>query len=241
MTNLTNVKSSHESRLERMSEIHSFSPAELEHYKVLYQGTKNDQLLRVFRDLRTRVYAKSHGRNFVCMVTSVVSNSGCTYVVNNLAAAITLDKTRTSLIVDCNFYSPASGSLIVADGELGLTDYLDNTDMGVESVVYASGIQRVRVVPVGSNTDGATERLSSQRMQTFLQELKARYSDRYILVDSPSVGEYAADARILAALCDFVILVVPSGRVTPDQVKASIDVIGEDRLAAVVFNHPSYK
>lgn len=226
-----------EPRVERMSEIHRFSKLELDRKKILYQGASNEQLLKVFRDLRTRVYAKASGQNFVCMVTSVVPDGGTSYVISNLAAAIALDKTRTSLIVDCNFYAPVMSELIVTESKAGLTDFLDSKDMGIESVVYASGIPRVRVVPAGGNTEGATERLTTQRMQAFLDELKSRYSDRYILLDAPSVGEYSADTRILAELCDFVIIVVPYGKVSESQISTCVDAIGENRIAGLVFNH----
>ncbi len=237
VASIDSAKESSDAQIERMSEIHQFSQVELEKHRILYQGSTNGQLLKVFRDLRTRVYSKVNGQNFVCMVTSVVPDGGCSYVVNNLAAAIALDKTRTSLIVDCNFYSPSTDSLIVTDAEVGLTDYLDRVDMGIESIVYASGVPRVRVIPAGSNTEGATERLSSSRMLAFLEELKARYADRYILIDAPSVGEYSADTRIMASLCDFVILVVPYGKVTEAKVQIAIDAIGSKRLAGMVFNH----
>lgn len=237
VASIESTKLQSDARIERMSEIHQFSQAELEKHRILFQGSTNQQMLKVFRDLRTRVYAKSNGQNFVCMVSSVVPDGGCSYVVNNLAAAIALDKTRTSLIVDCNFYAPSTDSLIVTEAEVGLTDYLDRGDMGVESIVYASGVPRVRVIPAGGNTEGATERLSSRRMITFLEELKTRYSDRYILIDAPSVGEYAADTRIMASLCDFVVLVVPYGKVTEGKVQAAIDAIGPKRLAGMVFNH----
>lgn len=223
-------------RIEQMSEIHQFSKAELDNLKILYQSNAGDSRLKVFRDLRTRVYAKTPGKNFTCMVTSVVPDGGCSYVVNNLAAAIALDKTKTSLIVDCNFYAPSSDTLIVTDADDGLTDYLDSPSMGIESIVYASGVSRVRVIPAGNNTEGATERLSSERMQSFLTELKTRYSDRYILIDAPAVGEYAADTRIMASLCDFVILVVPYGLVTEAQVRSAIEALGEHQLAGMVFN-----
>jgi len=237
VANLKQAVSSSDANIEHMSEIHRFSKAELDHLKILYQGISNEQRLKVFRDLRTRVYAKASGKNFVCMVTSVVPKGGCSYVVNNLAAAIALDRTRTSMVVDCNYSSPAGDSLVVTDADAGLTDYLDTPSMGVESIVYASGVPRVRVVPVGRNVEGATERLSSKRMYAFLTELKSRYSDRYILIDSPSVGEYSADVRILASMCDFVLLVVPYGKVTESQVKFCIDAIGSKRLAGMVFNH----
>ncbi len=223
-------------RIGEMSEIHRFSKTELEKLKILYQGASNTQMLKVFRDLRTRVYSKAQGKNFICMFTSVVPGGGCSYAVKNLAAAIALDKTRTSLVVDANFYAPSMDELVVTDAESGLTDYLDNSALGIESIVYASGIPRVRVIPVGGNTEGATERLSSERMQAFLKELKERYSDRYILMDAPSVSEYSAEARIMAALCDFVVLVVPYGKVSNGQVMAAAEAIGENRLAGIVFN-----
>ena len=231
------IKAGSEHRIENMSEIHRFTNTELDGLKILYQGAADTHLLKVFRDLRTRVYAKASGKNFVCMVTAVVPKGGGTYVTSNLAAAISLDKARTSLVVDCNFYAPAMNQLIVTDAETGLTDFLENPKMGAESVIYASGIPRLRVVPVGTNTEGATERMSSQRAVKFLKEVKTRYADRYILVDAPSVSEYAADARIIASLCDFVILVVPYGKVTDSQVRVAINAIGEERLAGLVFNH----
>lgn len=237
VTNLKQAAASSDARIEKMSEIHRFSRAELDHMKILYQGVSSEQRLKVFRDLRTRLYAKAGGKNFVCMITSVVPKGGSTYVVNNLAAAIALDKTRTSLVVDSNFYAPSANSLIVTDAEAGFTDYLDSPNMGLESIVYASGLPRVRVVPVGGNIEGATERLSSKRMYSFLEELKNRYPDRYILIDSPSVGEYSAEVRILASMCDLIILVVPYGKVTESQVQFCINAIGQKRLAGMIFNH----
>ncbi|TVZ40082.1 Mrp family chromosome partitioning ATPase [Alteromonadaceae bacterium 2753L.S.0a.02] len=222
--------------IDKMSEIHRFSRTELDQIKILYQGTPHDKMLKVFRDLRTRVYAKAESGNFVCMVTSVKAEGGCSHVVKNLAAAIALDKTRTSMIVDANFYSPGMDSLVVTGTESGLTDYLDESELGLEKIIYATGIPRVRVVPVGGNTEGATERISSNRMRDFINELKTRYPDRYVLLDTPPALEYAAETRMLASLCDFVILVVPYGMATMEQVSTCVDTIGEQRLAAVVFN-----
>ena len=126
---------------------------------------------------------------------------------------------------------------MVSGSNLGLTDYLSVRDMGVEFVVYASGIPRVRVIPAGNNIEAATERVSSSKMHMFMQELKARYADRYIVMDAPSVSEYSADVRLLANLCDFVVLVVPYGAATPAQIHKAIEVIGEDKLAGITFNH----
>lgn len=94
----------------------------------------------------------------------------------------------------------------------------------------------MRVVPVGNNREGGTEKLNSPRMRDFFAEIKNRYADRYVIVDAPSAADYDAEIRILAELCDFVVLVVPYGKVTESQLNASIDKIGVNRLAGIVYN-----
>ncbi len=237
IASLGNYSSKSEEQIEKMSEVHSFSDAELDHLKILRQGMKDEKILKMYRELRTRLYSRAGGKNFVCMVTSVTEDGGASYVSRNLAAAIALDKTKTSVIVDCNFYDPSAEELLGAEANLGLTDYLSVRDMGVEFIVYASGVPRVRVIPTGSNIEAATERVSSSKMHMFVQELKTRYADRYVIMDGPPVGEYSADVRLIGGLCDFVVLVVPYGKATEAQVKNAIETIGKDRVAGIVFNY----
>ena len=186
--------------------------------------------------MRTRLNSHAGGKNFICLVTSMVAGGGATYVGMNLASAICLDRTKTSLFVDSNLYAPSAECLLPVESQLGLTDYLDDASMGVEQIVYASGVPRLRVVPVGNNRDGGTEKITSKRMKSFVAEVKNRYPDRYIIVDSPPVMDYSAETSILADLCDFVVLVVPYARVTETQIKNVIDDLGP-RLAGVVFNN----
>ncbi|MFL0810539.1 MAG: XRE family transcriptional regulator [Agarilytica sp.] len=226
-----------EQQIAKMSEVHSFSGSDLDNMKILHDASDNEKVLKVFRELRTQLFDKAAGKNFVCMVTSVCPGGGASYAARNLAAAIALDKAKTSVIVDCNFYAPTVDSLLVAEANLGLTDYLSVQEMGIEFVLYASGIKRLRIVPTGKKVGGATEKLSSSKMVGFIQELKARYPDRYIIIDSPSVGDSSADARILAQLCDFVVVVVPYGKVSQSQVKASIEMLGPKRVAGTLFNN----
>jgi protein-tyrosine kinase len=226
-----------EHQIARMSEVHNFSSAELDNLKILHQDSSNKQFLKVFRELRTQIYAKANNKNFTCLVTSVCPSGGSSYVASNLAAAIALDTAKTAVLVDGNIYDPSMDSLLSVEANLGLTDYLSVQEMGVEFILYASGIKRVRVIPAGKNTSGATEKLSSNKMKLFLKEIKRRYLDRYIIVDSPSVGDFSADTRIIAELCDFVVLVVPYGKVTDSEIRASIEILGQHRIAGVVFNN----
>lgn len=221
--------------IDDMSEVRSFSPQEMTHLKIVNSSDEGTSHLKVFRDLRTQLTKKSKGQNFICLVTAAVSGGG-SYVASNLAATIAMDRSKTSLFVDCNLYSPFAEALLPVEAHLGLTDYLDDPKITTGEIVYASGVPRVRVVPVGNNREGGTEKLNSVRMREFFAEVKARYPDRFTIVDAPSAADYDAEIRILVDLCDFVLLVVPYGRVTETQLNAAIEKIGADRIAGVVYN-----
>jgi protein-tyrosine kinase len=222
-------------QIAKMSEVRHFTAAEFNALKIVHAGDEGSVHLKVFRDLRTQLMKRTDWRNFVCLVTSAASG-GSSYVATNLAATISLDKSKTSLLVDANLYSPAAQCLLPVPAQLGLTDYLDDPTTGIEDIVYASGVPRMRVVPMGNNPEGGVEKIGSQRMREFFAEIKNRYADRYVIVDAPSAANYDAEIRILAELCDFVVLVVPYGKVTRSELNAAIGKIGGERLAGVVYN-----
>ncbi len=223
--------------IEDMAEVAQYSKQELDLLKILHYGSSNKQLVKTFRELRTKLSARSKGKNYVCMVSAVNAGGGAAYVSENLAAAIALDRTKTALVIDCNLYSPSVNRLLVTEPELGLTDYLYSESINIEDVVYASGIPRLRVIPVGGNVESGAEFFSSLRMKRFVETVKRRYPDRYIIVIAPPSAEYAAESHILAELCDFSVLVVPYGKVTDAQVREGIAAIGGENMAGMVFNN----
>lgn len=222
-------------QISKMSEVRAFSSTELDAMKIVHSRDERSSHLKVFRDLRTQLMKRSNWENFICVVTSACPGGG-SHVAVNLAATIALDRAKTSMLVDCNIYQPYAERLLPVPSQFGLTDYLDDPSVGVEEIVYASGIPRLRVVPAGNNRDGGTEKLNSMRMKEFFQEIKMRYPDRFIVVDAPSAADYDAEIRILADICDFCVLVVPYGKVTEGQLYSAVDKIGEDHLAGVVYN-----
>lgn len=222
-------------QIAKMSEVRHFTVAEFNSLKIVHAGEEGSLHLKVFRDLRTQLMKRTDWRNFVCLVTSAAPG-GSSYVAINLAATISLDKSKTSLLVDANLYAPCAQWLLPVPAQLGLMDYLDDVTAGTEDIVYASGVPRMRVVPMGNNPEGGVEKISSARMREFFSEIKNRYADRYVVVDGPSAADCDAEIRILAELCDFVVLVVPYGKVTPAQLDNAIEKIGRERLAGVVYN-----
>lgn len=222
--------------ISRMGEVDNFSADEMERLKIISGQRTNVKILNIFRELRTQLMKKSNKKNFVCMVTSISHQGGASYVSTNLASVFALDKAKTSLLIDANLYAPSLDQLIIGGTGIGITDYLSHANLDVKDVVYATGIPRLRVVPIGENSEGAAEYFSSDKMQHFINEIRSRYSDRYIFIDSPPVTD-SSEARILTEIADMVVLVVPHGRATAEQIENAISVIGKDKLAGMVYNN----
>lgn len=220
----------------RMAEFGRLGYSELEANKVIHAGMLQPKLMNAFRELRTKLYQLAANReNFVLLVTAVMPGGGASFVSLNLGAAIALDESKTALVVDCNIYDPALHRLLPVEPDYGLTDYLENITLDVKDVIYSTGVRRLRMIPAGTRQQPGSEFFTSGRMRRFLQELRTRYRDRHIIIDAPPVGS-SADARILTELCDFVMLVVPHGQVTSEQIQTAVDAIGPEKLAGVIFN-----
>ncbi|WP_022940385.1 polysaccharide biosynthesis protein [Psychromonas hadalis] len=222
--------------IKRMQETSLLSHKELDERKIIYPGIDDADTLNAYRELRTNLLKKANNQNFICMVTSIRSGAGTSHVAMNLAASIALDQRKTALVIDCNIYNPKIGSYLKTPPSLGLTNFLENDTDAITDIIYPSGIPRVRVIPVGNNVINAAEHFSSEQMESFMQSVKTRYPDRFIILDTPPIGLYA-ESQILVSICDLAILVVGYGKSNHAQIEAGIDTIGKDKLAGLVFNN----
>lgn len=209
---------------------------ELYERKVIFTGMRQRELLNAFREVRIRILQKSKTDNVVAMVSSVAENGGGSFVAFNLAATFALDRHKTALYVDCNPYSSCAEQYTVEPVEYGLTQYLNDYSVPLKRIIYPSGIERLRVIPSGAGSDSAAEFFNSKRMEAFISEIKARYPDRFIVLDAPSV-QSSTEARILAQYCDHAMLVVPFGKTTHSDVMAGVDAVGRDKFTGLIFNH----
>ncbi len=215
-----------------------FTPKQLDKLGIVHPRSKDEGVLEAFREIRTMLFSLRANRNCVLMVSSVAPAGGASFTALNLCSAIAFDETRTSLLIDCNLKKPSMHQLLrlaKLDNGYGLTDYLDNEGIGIESIVRPSGIPRMRIVPAGEKANTPQEYFTAPNMKRFLNDVKRRYADRYIVLDAPCITQ-STDARILAGLCDYVLLVAPYGEVVENQVAQAVSIVGQDKLAGVVLN-----
>ena len=231
---MTEIKK--ENNISDMAEIPQLSQEELASLKIIYPGMQQREVLNAFRDLRAKLVQKNRASNFVLLVSSLNVGGGGSFVAMNMAASFALDEGKTSIYIDCNDENSFANKVLSDVGGHGLMDYLGNEELGIKDIIYSSGIPRVRMIPLGISGDTSVERIASHRMKKLIASLKARYEDRFIVLDVPSVSSSSL-ARILSHEVDMAVLVVPFGKVTTNQVMAGVDAVGEDKFAGLVFNN----
>ncbi|VAW71565.1 hypothetical protein MNBD_GAMMA12-3574 [hydrothermal vent metagenome] len=217
-----------------MQEQESRNKSSLAARKIIYPDMANGKVVDQFREIRTHIYQSLRQISTPILVTAVSGNAGNTFVIKNISAAIALDDAKTSLIVDCNLANPGFKDLLTDEKHLGVTDYIES-GISIEEIIQAVGINRMRLIPAGAKKESVTDYLTSNRLRTLFSELQERYADRVILVDSPSIKDFA-DAKILTNLFSHVILVVPYRKVTENQIANAVKSIGKEKIIGIVIN-----
>lgn len=219
----------------RMQEPRRLTHDDLDERRIIYPESRNRTLVNRFRDLRTKLLEVSGGNNFTLVVSGASSGAGSSFVALNLAAAFAFDQAKTALIIDCNLREPSLHSTLDVMPETGLTDFLDDPDYDIARILYPTGIPRLRLIPAGSRRETPAEFFTSFRMKQFLQAIRRRYPDRFIVLDTAPISE-SPDARILTELCDYAMLVVPHGKITAATAEQAATAFNPDKFVGAVIN-----
>ncbi len=219
----------------RMQEPRKLTGDDLDERRIIYPESPNRDLVNRFRNLRTKLLEVSGGNNFTLVVTGTGEGAGSSFVALNLAAAFAFDQSKTALVIDCNLREPSMHSALDIMPESGLTDFLDDPDFDIARIIYPTGIPRLRLIPAGSRRESPSEFFTSFRMKQFLQAVRRRYPDRFIVLDTAPITD-SPDARILGELTDYSMLVVPHGRISPSAVENAATAFNPDKFVGAVIN-----
>lgn len=211
------------------------SKNDLEQSGIIHPEMQETGAVKAFREIRTKIIQKTGGRNCTVVVTSVNAGGGTSLVALNLGVAFAFDAGKTALVIDCNLRKPSLHKFLAAQNYKGIKDYLEDPEVEVGEIIYPAGIQRLRVMPAGKSREASMDYFTSIRMQKLMERIKQRYADRYIILDAPPMNQ-SADVQILMDMCDYVLLVVPYGKVTETQIANSVKLINQKKLLGVVFN-----
>lgn len=222
-------------QISRMKEPRRLTTDDMDERRIIYPESPNRGLVNHFRNLRTKLLEKSGGNNFVMVVTGACEGAGSSFIAINLAAAFAFDQAKTAVVIDCNLREPALHSTLDIIPDAGLTDFLDDPDYEIGRILYPTGIPRLRLIPAGSRRETPSEFFTSFRMKQFLQAVRRRYPDRFIILDTAPVSQ-SPDARILTDLCDYAMLVVPHGKLTVTAIENAAQSLNSEKYVGAVLN-----
>jgi len=220
-----------------MSQDRFFSVEDFTSKRLIFSSMSDKLLLNKYRNLRTKLLetCPKGNSNFVTLVTSVVPQGGASLIATNLAIAFAFDGSKTATLVDADIKNQQLSKLLGVKPKIGLTEYLESEDCDTSEVLYKTAIPRLRFVPSGLDRENASEYFTSDKMKNFLSELIKRYPDRYPIIDAPSISQ-SADTQILIEQCDKIVLVIPYGKCTEEEISYAAITIGKEKLAGVVLN-----
>lgn len=193
-----------------------------------------------YRKLRARVLASTRPdfQNTIMIASSDIGE-GKSITSINFAIALAQELDHTVLLVDADLRKPAIHSYLGIQADRGLSEYLTGK-ADLSDVLINTGIGKLVLLPAGTPPPNPAELLSSKRMKDLVQEMKYRYSDRYIVFDSSPVL-VSADAISLSHHVDGVLLVVQADKTSEKTVKKAVGVLNSAPLLGVVYNNvPDY-
>jgi exopolysaccharide/PEP-CTERM locus tyrosine autokinase len=189
-----------------------------------------------YRKLKSIItaFAQRDGFNNVIMVTSSVSSEGKSLTSLNLAITLAQEFDHTVLLIDADLRKPSIQGYLGMEPSNGLSEYLAGKGE-IRELLIRTGIGRLTLLPAGTPVKNPVELFSSQKMKEFVTEIKSRYPDRFIVIDTPPLLPFA-EARSLADLVDGVVLVIREGQASPENIAEAMKAFDSSKLIGAVYN-----
>jgi protein-tyrosine kinase len=188
-----------------------------------------------FKILRTNLLFPASGKSpRTIMVTSSMPDEGKSLISANLAISIAQSIQEHVLLIDCDIRRPRVHTQFGFDDVSGLSEHLSR-GIPISSLLLKTIVDKLSILPGGKPPFNPSELMSSQRMSKLLQEVKYRYSDRFIVIDSPP-PKLTAETSALSRQVDGILLVIEYGRTSREMISDLINIIGKEKIIGIVLN-----
>jgi non-specific protein-tyrosine kinase len=188
-----------------------------------------------YRVLRTRIlHRTSNGSGKIVMITSSIPGEGKSLTAINLAFTFARDYDLTALLVDCDLKQQSIHKLLGFASDRGLADHLLHGHPLADLMVWPD-VEKLTIISGGNSVGASSELLGSPTMRHLVAEMRDRYPNRYIFLDTPPVLA-GADAMALAPLVDHILFVVQSGRTPLQDIRKALHLLPKEKILGLVFN-----
>ncbi len=225
------------------SKIVTIDLKKLENLGFLLPQSSNSLLHQEFRQIKRPLLNNVLGRSAhpienanIIQVTSSLAGEGKTFTAINLAISLTMEMDFNVLLVDADVIKSSITRILFNQMETkGLTDYLSAEVSDLSDVLLNTNIEKLKILPAGTQHKLSSELLNSQYMDNLLSEFSKRYENRIVIFDSAPVLQ-TNESKILANKVGQIVFVVEQNKTEKSVVKKALDLISEDAVVGLVMN-----
>jgi capsular exopolysaccharide synthesis family protein len=167
----------------------------------------------------------------VITISSPDAQDGKSLVSVNLAFAFSQDPGCRVLIIDCDLRKPTLDQYLGVKTDPGLLQYLQGGPLPPEC--FLRRINNLHFMTAGGIAPNPIEALSMRKMKELVEHLKTVFDT--IILDAPPFSPIA-DARVVTALSDGVLMVIRSGKTAYSSTDRAFKAIDQRKLLGVVLN-----
>jgi capsular exopolysaccharide synthesis family protein len=185
-----------------------------------------------FRNLKIQIrQAESDTPRKVFTISSPDAQDGKSLIATNLAFSFAQDPGCRVLIVDCDLRKPSLDQYLGVTTDPGLMQYLSSGPLGPHCFIRR--LDDLYFMTAGGIAPNPIEALSMRKMKLLVEQLRSMFD--VIILDAPPYSPIA-DARVVTALSDGLILVIRSGKTGYSSADRAFQSIDQRKLLGVVLN-----
>ena len=174
------------------------------------------------------------------LLCSAQPGDGKTFCAINLALSLAAERDLNVLLVDADFNKPDILGRLGLKAERGLLDALGDASIDPETLVIATDVPQLSILPAGTRTNADTELLRCDRARAVLDALLAADPDRILLFDSPPALA-ASSAAVLATLVGQTVLVVRADRSSEADLREAVALLDGCAEIQLLLNATTYR
>ena len=189
-----------------------------------------------FRSVKTAILFPENGRKLrTILVTSAVPGEGKSFIASNIAASLATSMDSHVLVIDSDLRRPSMAGIFALPPDAPGLDLYLNHGCPLEKVIYRTCIDKLSVIPAGNIVENPSELVTSSTMTQMLADVGSRYSDRYVIIDSPP-PLFAPETIAVSKHVDGIIVVIRNDKTLKKNVAEMLEKLDRSKVIGIVLN-----